>query len=165
MDTPQQEEKGILTKLSKVLHLHQLPKQENQTQISTPMQSKKIVIEKNQPISEQIKIQPKTTASFFPKPSLSQQPKSEIKISQFKEEKKSFQSGQEDDVITTDYDRILLLVKERKKIKLDEIARLLFMAEEKTAQEIQTLEDNGLIEVMYPAFGEPLICIKEKEES
>lgn len=34
------------------------------------------------------------------------------------------------------------------------------MNEEKIAEELQTLEDNGLIEVRYPAFGEPIIYFK-----
>jgi len=66
-------------------------------------------------------------------------------------------------IIITDYDRILDLVKARHPIKLDEIARLLSLKEELIAQELQTLEDNGLVEVKYPAFGEPLIYFKEPE--
>ncbi|MEK6821018.1 MAG: hypothetical protein AABY11_01290 [archaeon] len=65
--------------------------------------------------------------------------------------------------IITDYDRILDLVKHHHTIKLDEIARLLGLPEEHVAQELQTLEDNGLVNVRYPAFGEPLIEIREEE--
>ncbi|MFH0969851.1 MAG: hypothetical protein V1776_00085 [Candidatus Diapherotrites archaeon] len=65
--------------------------------------------------------------------------------------------------IVTDYDRILDLVKKRKSVKLDEIARLLALKEEQVAQELQTLEDNGLVSVKYPAFGEPLILYKDPE--
>ncbi len=65
--------------------------------------------------------------------------------------------------ITTDYDRILDLVREHTTIKLDEIARLLSLKEELVAQELQTLEDNGLVDVKYPAFGEPLIYYKTPE--
>ena len=53
----------------------------------------------------------------------------------------------------------------RRTIKLDEIARLLALQEEKVAGELQTLEDNGLIEVKYPAFGEPLIVYHVTEEA
>lgn len=67
-------------------------------------------------------------------------------------------------VIITDYDRILDLVRMHTTIKLDEIARILSMKEELVAQELQTLEDNGLVEVKYPAFGEPLIYFKQPEE-
>lgn len=63
--------------------------------------------------------------------------------------------------IITDYDRILDIVKSYRSIKLDEIARLLGLPEEKVAQELQTLEDNALVEVKYPAFGEPIIVFKE----
>lgn len=66
-------------------------------------------------------------------------------------------------LIVTDYDRILDLVRMHATIKLDEIARLLSLKEELVAQELQTLEDNGLVEVKYPAFGEPLIYFKEPE--
>lgn len=66
-------------------------------------------------------------------------------------------------LIVTDYDRILDLVKTHRTIKLDEIARLLSMKEEQVAQELQTLEDNGLVDVKYPAFGEPLIYYKKPE--
>lgn len=65
--------------------------------------------------------------------------------------------------IVTDYDRILEVVRRNQAIKLDEIARLLALKEEQVAQELQTLEDNGLVEVKYPAFGEPLICFKVQE--
>ncbi len=67
-------------------------------------------------------------------------------------------------IIVTTYDRILDLVKSRGSIKLDEIARLLGLKEESVAQELQTLEDNGLVEVKYPAFGEPLIFYKTPGE-
>lgn len=73
------------------------------------------------------------------------------------------QPGVSKGVIVTDYDRILDLVKARHPIKLDEIARLLSLKEELVAQELQTLEDNGLVDVKYPAFGEPLIYFKTPE--
>jgi hypothetical protein len=66
-------------------------------------------------------------------------------------------------MIITDYDKILELVKTHHPVKLDEIARILVMKEEQVAQELQTLEDNGLVEVKYPAFGEPLIYYKQPE--
>jgi len=66
--------------------------------------------------------------------------------------------------IITDYDRIFELVKRRQSMKLDEIARVLALKEEQVAQELQTLEDNGLVEVKYPAFGEPLIVYKRPDE-
>jgi predicted ArsR family transcriptional regulator len=65
--------------------------------------------------------------------------------------------------IITDYDRIYELVKRRQSMKLDEIARVLALKEEQVAQELQTLEDNGLVDVKYPAFGEPLIVFKKPE--
>ncbi len=63
--------------------------------------------------------------------------------------------------IVTDYDLILDLVKRNQSIKLDEIARVLQMTEERIAEELQTLEDNALIEIKYPAFGEPLIVYRK----
>jgi hypothetical protein len=131
--------KGLLNKLSKVLHLHQLPKQKKEKE---PLDA--VVSVKNFKASKQVPAE-KTSKphSFIQK--------------EFSSSKSS------DDTIVTNYDKILSLVKEKKKIKLDEIARLLSMTEDKTAQELQTLEDNGLIEVQYPAFGEPLICVKEEE--
>ena len=65
--------------------------------------------------------------------------------------------------IVTDYDRIYDLVRTRQSIKLDEIARVLVLKEERVAQELQTLEDNAMVEVRYPAFGEPLIVYKNPE--
>ena len=67
------------------------------------------------------------------------------------------------ETIITNYDRILDLVRTRGNIKLDEIARILGLKEESVAQELQTLEDNGLVDVKYPAFGEPLIYYKVPE--
>lgn len=65
--------------------------------------------------------------------------------------------------IVTDYDRIYELVKVKQSIKLDEVARVLGLKEERVAQELQTLEDNGMVDVRYPAFGEPLIVYKKPE--
>mgnify|MGYP001601633538 CR=1 FL=1 len=65
--------------------------------------------------------------------------------------------------IVTDYDRIYELVKTNQSIKLDGIARILALKEERVAQELQTLEDNGMVDVRYPAFGEPLIVYKKPE--
>ncbi len=62
--------------------------------------------------------------------------------------------------IVTNFDRILDIVKLQKNIKLDELTKRMGMPEEKVAEELQTLEDNGLIEVRYPAFGEPIIYYK-----
>lgn len=62
--------------------------------------------------------------------------------------------------IVTNFDRILDIVKLQKNIKLDELTKRIGMPEEKVAEELQTLEDNGLIEVRYPAFGEPIIYYK-----
>ncbi|QQR92820.1 MAG: hypothetical protein IPJ89_01080 [Candidatus Iainarchaeum archaeon] len=64
------------------------------------------------------------------------------------------------DAIVTNFDRILDIVRLQKSIKLDELTKRLAMNEEKIAEELQTLEDNGLIEVRYPAFGEPIIYFK-----
>lgn len=62
--------------------------------------------------------------------------------------------------IVTNFDRILDIVRLQKSIKLDELTKRIGMNEEKIAEELQTLEDNGLIEVRYPAFGEPIIYFK-----
>lgn len=62
--------------------------------------------------------------------------------------------------IVTNYDRILDMVQLNKSMKLDEISKKMNLSEETVAEELQTLEDNGLIEVRYPAFGEPIIYYK-----
>jgi predicted ArsR family transcriptional regulator len=64
------------------------------------------------------------------------------------------------DSIVTNYDRILDLVRLNQNMKLDDLTRAMQMDEERVAEELQTLEDNGLIEIRYPAFGEPIVHYK-----
>lgn len=155
MDAPPKTRPRLLDGLTRILHLHRLPNPEPTALPPIP----------NTIISSIARTPPPSRPSVSAHPTLSEKmsaSKRESPASSVRETKtivhNSSLGGEQ---IVTDYDRIFDLVKNRQKIKLDEIARLLALKEERIAQELQTLEDNGLIEVNYPAFGEPLICYKD----
>lgn len=178
---------SLLAGLARILHLHQLPQPPGERSPS-PAQT----LSQSQPLSGEIAPVPlppsslrRTTASTPPEPARTSAPISSVKkgavsttpsigktLSPTMPGKswpastplaatRTIHAGK--GVIITDYDRILDLVKKHTTIKLDEIARVLSLKEELVAQELQTLEDNGLVDVKYPAFGEPLIYYKEPE--
>ncbi len=180
---------GLFAGLAKILHLHQLPRNEEKTLIHAPKRepapgeippinlpstnrptpsaaknetfipspvlknatpaSPAPLAKKNNPTAPIVITPASTKSPSTPRWPVNTHPSSSTPVSK--------------GIIITDYDRILELVKTHHPVKLDEIARILTMKEEQVAQELQTLEDNGLVEVKYPAFGEPLIYYKQPE--
>ncbi|MBI4043985.1 MAG: hypothetical protein HY393_04235 [Candidatus Diapherotrites archaeon] len=67
--------------------------------------------------------------------------------------------------IVTVYDNVLDLVRQKNGIALNELAKRVKLKEDKLVEELQTLEDNGLLEVRYPPLGEPRVYVKEKSEA
>jgi len=65
-------------------------------------------------------------------------------------------------LVRTDADRILDLVKIEKSIKLSELARRLNISKEETRNLAKILEENNLIEFYSPMFGE--VRVREKNE-
>ncbi|MBM3281865.1 MAG: hypothetical protein FJY86_00805 [Candidatus Diapherotrites archaeon] len=180
---------GLFAGLAKVLHLHQLPRNEEKTLVTAPKREPSAgeILPVNSPMNNRITVSTPKNESFIPSPitkttppSMPSQPvkknNSTTPIPVTTPLTKSPSSPRwpvnthpssstpvSKGMIITDYDRILELVKTNHPVKLDEIARILTMKEEQVAQELQTLEDNGLVEVKYPAFGEPLIYYKQPE--
>ncbi len=170
---------GLLEGLTKILHLHKLPATETQPMSSspTPLRSRAIppvnsthspterpAKQPIPPVDYMRKETPTVSASPAPsltKPILASLPSVAKVVSILKPTPSPPPSS--GGPIITDYDRILDLVRSRGSMKLDEIARLLALPEEPVAQELQTLEDNGLVDVKYPAFGEPVIFYKKPE--
>lgn len=181
---------GLLSGLARILHLHQLP-QPTPPSSSFPQvasasttsalflseRNTRSIMKEIPPISDENPL-PLSTAdssekklasslkkdSPTPSASLSQRVLPFDKWPNTPRTARTLNQPARKGMIITDYDRILDLVQEHHTIKLDEIARVLSMKEEQVAQELQTLEDNGLVEVKYPAFGEPLIYYKTPED-
>lgn len=177
--TPRPARVGLLDRLSRVLHLHQLPRPDAPVSISKPMSSgSRPTAMMIPPVSPRAAPVSMVSSSFSPIPApvraVSPAPTpparpitpspAPVRAPEVTIPAAVSTPAHPGSVrIVTDYDRILDLVQNAHSIKLDEIARLLALKEEQVAQELQTLEDNGLIEVKYPAFGEPLISVKKGE--
>ncbi len=167
MDETPQKQSSFWNGLGKILHLK--PNEpENQAKKPSPFENPTLALEKTPRVPALTKKEPPFSSTGFtppakptPLPSNVSTKKSIVSPIPEMPPRPIVQKTYEQ--IVTDYDKIYELVKNRQAIKLDEIARLLGMKEEKIAQELQTLEDNGLVEVKYPAFGEPLICYKKQE--
>lgn len=63
----------------------------------------------------------------------------------------------------TAIDELYNLIKENKKIELSKVAKRLGFPEDKIISWCEILEKNNLIATEYPAFGSPIIKIKENE--
>lgn len=55
----------------------------------------------------------------------------------------------------TDIDKILVVIKERKKIKFGELQKMFSVDKSTIEQWAKILEDHGLAEIFYPTLGEP----------
>lgn len=61
--------------------------------------------------------------------------------------------------ITTEIDDMLQMVSERKKVKVDQMAKSLKVSEDRIQEWAKILEEQGLVRVHYPAIGKPEIMI------
>lgn len=61
--------------------------------------------------------------------------------------------------ITTEIDDMLQMVSERKKVKVDQIAKSLKVSEDRIQEWAKILEERGLVRIHYPAIGKTEIRI------
>ena len=69
-----------------------------------------------------------------------------------------------DMIIETPIDQLAKLISERKKIPLGEAAKILKTNETQVEGWVRILEENGFVELVYPALGEPQIVLKSLEK-
>ncbi|MGC8812371.1 MAG: CBS domain-containing protein [Candidatus Aenigmatarchaeota archaeon] len=58
-------------------------------------------------------------------------------------------------MMETDIDKILAVIKERKRVKFSELQKMFEVSKETIEEWARILEDHGLAEIFYPAIGEP----------
>jgi hypothetical protein len=63
--------------------------------------------------------------------------------------------------IETSVDKLLDLVRKRKRIKISEASKILKVTQKQIDEWVFTLEDKGIVELKYPVLGEPEIVLKE----
>ncbi len=79
-----------------------------------------------------------------------------------KEEKfKGVEKNLEKETISTDFDKVLLLVKKNGKIKLSDAVKELNLPSERITVIAEVLEENNLIKINYPPIGEPILLALE----
>lgn len=66
--------------------------------------------------------------------------------------------------IVTDFDRIISLVNKRGKIKLGEIAKNLNISKKRAEECCNLLEEEGLVEIEYPAIGDVWVEVKDYKD-
>jgi hypothetical protein len=64
----------------------------------------------------------------------------------------------------TDLDALYSILKEHKKIKINEISKTFKVGEDKAIEWAKILENNNLASIQYPSFSEPFLEIKSEEE-
>ena len=70
-----------------------------------------------------------------------------------------------EETIVTLYDQILEMVRESNGIALNALAKKTKTRESRLVEDLQTLEDSGLVEIRYPPLGEPRVYLREKRET
>lgn len=63
-------------------------------------------------------------------------------------------------IIETTIDKLLKLLREKKKVPISEALRILKITESQLESWIGSLEDHGIVELKYPVLGEPEIVLK-----
>lgn len=65
--------------------------------------------------------------------------------------------------LETNIDKLYALIKERKSIVIDDAAKKFGVTEQLMEEWCRMLEEHGMIELHYPAFGKPEIRIRKSE--
>lgn len=66
----------------------------------------------------------------------------------------------EDHIIETSIDKLIEFLREKGKINISEAAEFLGVTHKQLEPWLNTLEENGIIEIKYPVIGEPRIILK-----
>ncbi|MEM5834340.1 MAG: CBS domain-containing protein [Candidatus Aenigmatarchaeota archaeon] len=64
-------------------------------------------------------------------------------------------------MMETDIDRILAVIKEKKRVKFSELEKMFNVSKEVIEEWAKILEDHGLAEIFYPAIGEPELRMRK----
>ena len=64
--------------------------------------------------------------------------------------------------IKTSIDKLIKLVREKKRLKLSEAAKVLNVSQKKIDEWVFMLEDKGIVDLKYPVLGEPEIVLKHE---
>ncbi|MEM5800078.1 MAG: CBS domain-containing protein [Candidatus Aenigmatarchaeota archaeon] len=64
-------------------------------------------------------------------------------------------------MMETDIDRILAVIKEKKRVKFSELEKMFNVSKEVIEEWAKILEDHGLAEIFYPAIGEPELRLRK----
>jgi hypothetical protein len=67
-------------------------------------------------------------------------------------------------VLETEIDQLYDIVKERKKVKMDNVAKQLGVPKEQVQEWADIMEDHQMVKTDYPVVGEPVIMLKEHED-
>ena len=67
-------------------------------------------------------------------------------------------------LIATPVDRLILIVKKRKKISLSEAARYLGVSQDQVEEWVRVLEEQNYVKLIYPPVGSPKILLGEIPE-
>lgn len=65
--------------------------------------------------------------------------------------------------VETEFDIFINMIKEKKEVGLNEVEKKFNLTKEKAEEWAKLLESHGLIEIRYPAFGEPKLIYKEQK--
>jgi len=65
--------------------------------------------------------------------------------------------------LTTEVDDMLQIVSEKKKIRIDVLAKKMGVTEDKVEEWANMLEEQGFVSIHYPAFGKPEVRIGEEK--
>ena len=63
--------------------------------------------------------------------------------------------------IETPIDELVKLLQERKKLSINKAASILGVETSKVEEWVKILEENGFVELIYPALGKPQIILKD----
>ncbi len=66
--------------------------------------------------------------------------------------------------VETEVDKLLKLVREKKKISFSKLAKIYDEKQSTIEQWVEALEDEGFVEVVYPLIGSPYIKLKEDSD-
>ena len=65
--------------------------------------------------------------------------------------------------LTTEVDDMLEIISNRKKIRINKLAKLMRVKKSEIKEWTEMLENWGMIEIHYPLFGEPILTMAKKK--
>lgn len=65
--------------------------------------------------------------------------------------------------LTTEVDDMLEIISEKKKIRINKLAKLMKVKKSEVKEWTETLENWGIIEIHYPLFGDPVLTMAKRK--